>query len=164
MAKIIAKDMFGNTSEHDTSILLFRPSIYGIAINENNEILISPTLDGFDFPGGGIDKGENHIDALIREVKEESGLDITVGDIITSATSFFKDTDGTPYHAILLYYFVTVTGGEISTSGFDPDEQLYNKAARWVSIDELEKMKHCTSANVKDELLSAIKKKISLNS
>ena len=117
-------------------------------------------MDGFDFPGGGIEKGENHITALIREVKEETGLDITVGNIITSATSFFRDTDGTPYHAILLYYFINVVGGEISTAGFDADEQLYSKPARWVSFDELQSMKHCTSANVKDEIIEIIKNKI----
>jgi 8-oxo-dGTP pyrophosphatase MutT (NUDIX family) len=33
--------------------------------------------DAWHIPGGGIDAGENKIDALVREIKEEVGLDIS---------------------------------------------------------------------------------------
>ena len=36
----------------------------------------SQTLGFYKFPGGGIDSGETHLQALIRETKEETGLSI----------------------------------------------------------------------------------------
>ncbi len=52
-----------------------RPSVRGI-IRKNNKIIMvrSGAYGYYKFPGGGIDKGETHIDTLIREVREEVGM------------------------------------------------------------------------------------------
>ena len=54
-----------------------RPSVRGIIIKNNKLAMIhSLTYDYYKFPGGGIENSENHIDTLIREVMEESGLKV----------------------------------------------------------------------------------------
>lgn len=54
-----------------------RPSVRGIIIKNGKIAMIhSLKYDYYKFPGGGIEKGENHIQALIREVKEETGLTV----------------------------------------------------------------------------------------
>ena len=59
-----------------------RPSVRGIIIKNNQIAMIhSLTYDYYKFPGGGIEKNETHIDALIREVKEESGLKVIKNSI-----------------------------------------------------------------------------------
>lgn len=54
-----------------------RPSVRGIIRKEGKLAMIySRKYNYYKFPGGGIEQGESHEDTLIREVKEESGLDV----------------------------------------------------------------------------------------
>ena len=52
-----------------------RPSARAIIIKDNKIYMVhSIVYDYYKFPGGGIEKDESNIDALIRETKEEAGL------------------------------------------------------------------------------------------
>ena len=52
-----------------------------VIFNEKKEILLlrrsikTPRPGGWDFPGGGLDKGEDPIAGIIREIREETGLE-----------------------------------------------------------------------------------------
>lgn len=60
-----------------------------VIVNENKEILCalrskSMSLPNYwEFPGGKIEEGEDHKEALAREIKEELLCDIQVGEFIT---------------------------------------------------------------------------------
>lgn len=52
-----------------------RPSVRGIIIRDNQIAMIhSIKYDYYKFPGGGIEPGETHLEALRRETLEEAGL------------------------------------------------------------------------------------------
>ena len=52
-----------------------RPSVRGIILKDEKIALVhSLKYDYYKFPGGGCKKDENHIETLVREVKEETGL------------------------------------------------------------------------------------------
>ena len=52
-----------------------RPSARAIIIKDNKIYMVhSLVYDYYKFPGGGIEKNESNIDALIRETAEEAGL------------------------------------------------------------------------------------------
>lgn len=54
-----------------------RPSVRGVIIRGDKVAMVhSLKYDYYKFPGGGIDPSESHMDCLIREVKEESGLTV----------------------------------------------------------------------------------------
>ena len=54
-----------------------RDSVRAIIFCNNNLAMIKSEKYGeYKFPGGGIEAGESHLDALIRETKEETGLHI----------------------------------------------------------------------------------------
>jgi putative (di)nucleoside polyphosphate hydrolase len=55
----------------------FRPNVAAIIINDENKILVGQRSDipgSWQLPQGGIDGGENAEEAVIREIKEETGI------------------------------------------------------------------------------------------
>jgi ADP-ribose pyrophosphatase YjhB (NUDIX family) len=66
-------------------------------------------------PGGGVHFGESAPGALRREFREETGLEVTVGDFL-----FVNEFIGPPLHAVELFFRVHVTGGRLRT-GTDPE-------------------------------------------
>ncbi len=76
-----------------------------------------PQWDGYDLPGGGVDIEEYIEEALVREVKEETGLDVLIDELVTAKNSFFTfRKKGKHTHSIALYYTAHVVGGELSTA------------------------------------------------
>jgi len=143
--KVICKDIKGNLSEVLVNELSFRPSVYGVIINEG-KILLSRQWDGYDFPGGKIELGETIEEALIREVKEETGLEVNVGKIVACENSFFKlAKDGKPVQSILIYYLCSVTGGKISNDYLSENEKNYANTAEWMELSQIEKIKFYNS-------------------
>lgn len=69
----------------------------GIVLNENDEVLLVKTYNaGWVFPGGQVEVGENVIDGVKREIMEEAGVDIEVGELfcVSSNTGKYPGTNG----------------------------------------------------------------------
>ncbi|MGG3311029.1 NUDIX hydrolase, partial [Paenibacillus lautus] len=49
---------------------------------QGNILLVKTRDGGWVYPGGQVEVGENLIDGLIREIKEESGIDVSVGSLV----------------------------------------------------------------------------------
>lgn len=97
-------------------------AVGGIVENEQGEILLVKTRrDGkWVFPGGQVEIGENLIDGVIREVKEESGMDIKVSHIvgIYSNTGTYEGHSGVKVvpTKVIFDFACTSMGGELTTS------------------------------------------------
>lgn len=81
--------------------------------NEKGEILIAQKSKGkfknkWEFVGGKVEKGENHEDALVREIKEELGIHIIVGDFFMSNIHKYDNQE-----ISLSAYFAEIKLGEI---------------------------------------------------
>ena len=130
----------------------FTIRVYGILTDENKRVLLSDEFIRGDyftkFPGGGMELGEGTRDCLKREFKEETGLDVTIGDHIYT-TDFFQLSAFNPSHQILsIYYFAQALEPihyPIRTSFFDFDSnqlEVYERTGetetfRFIDWDEL---------------------------
>ena len=141
-AKIItARDIHGKEYEVEVDQLSFRPSVYAVIVRDG-KVLLSKEWDGYDFPGGGIKLGEKIEDALVREVKEETGFDIAAGQLIACHDNFFKKLFKDQFvHSILLYYTATVIGGSASKEFIQESETEYMDLPEWIDLAKIPEIK-----------------------
>ncbi|MQA88434.1 MAG: NUDIX domain-containing protein [Streptosporangiales bacterium] len=85
-----------------------------------------PGLGLWSLPGGRTEPGETDEQAVVREVREETGLDVVVGELVGSVER--AGPDGAVFD--IYDYAATVAGG-VPTAGDDAS------AVRWMSEDEL---------------------------
>ena len=110
----------------------------GAIIIQNGKILIvrrgsEPGKGKWSVPGGLVELGETVKQTVVREVKEECGLDVEVDRLIDVVDSMTFDENGKlKYHFVILDFFVKLKGGELKP-GDDAKEAL------WVPLEEVEK-------------------------
>jgi ADP-ribose pyrophosphatase YjhB (NUDIX family) len=101
-------------------------------VTEGNRLMLTrranaPAKGMWDVPGGFVDPGEHPHDTVRRELLEETGLTVEVGELV----GFFCDTYGDDGVATLnIYHRATVTGGtqqaadDVSEIGWFPLDSL----------------------------------------
>ena len=107
-------------------------AVGGIVEDGNGNILLVKTRNGgWVFPGGQVEVGENLPDALMREIKEESGIDVTVSKLIGvySNTAIHKWYDGVTDvpTKVMLDFTCEVVGGELAISDETTDSRWVNE-------------------------------------
>lgn len=110
-------------------------AVGGLIENEEGKILMIKSPDrGWEIPGGQVEAGETLTDALKREVKEETGIDIEVGDLKAVHSNITKrvQPDGvSPIGSIVSFGF---TGRAISGELTISDESL---EVTWVNREKI---------------------------
>ena len=106
-----------------------RVGAFAVILDDDERVLVSRRVDSgwFNLPGGGVDPGESVTEGLIREVREETGLEVEIGRLVGDYSKPQK-------HEVVLTFRARVTGG----SPVPSDEADYHT---WVRADELDGVK-----------------------
>ena len=125
------------------------PGVGAVIIEEGQLLLVRRGRGAYQgywaVPGGRQRRGETMREAVVREVREETGLTIEVGSVVWAGDILDEEQPPT-YHYVVVDFAATRTGGHLE-AGDDAAE------VRWVPVDDIRSMQLTPTMN---ELLHEI--------
>ena len=111
-----------------------RPSCHAVIAHEGKVLLVlrghEPYAGWWGLPGGSVEAGETVVQALVREVAEETGLDVRPRALLGYRDAIARDDAGNlVYHFVIMFFAADVYGGTLRAASdaaaarwFDPAE------------------------------------------
>ena len=93
-----------------------------VIVDESARVLLvkrrfDPLAGQWSLPGGAVDVGETLEACVVREMREETGLDVEVGRVIEVFDRITHDDDGrVQYHYVLVDYVCRPRGGTLAAA------------------------------------------------
>lgn len=109
------------------------PVVAGIILNMRGEVLLTQRREEgtlplkWEFPGGKINEGESLEECLVREIREELGIEVIVERLFHAVNHSYPEKD-----VLLIAYLCKYAGGEVQLNA--------HRAYRWVQPMKLEDM------------------------
>ena len=111
-------------------------------IEKDNKVLVqkSKKFDGYVYPGGHIELGELSKEAILREIKEETNLEMKIENLICLNENIYNGKDNEICHEINYYYKLTPIN-DIETKEFTIVENdkgtIKEQNFYWININKL---------------------------
>jgi ADP-ribose pyrophosphatase YjhB (NUDIX family) len=130
---------------------------YAICLDAGERLLLcrlasgEPEPGAWTLPGGGVDFGEHPDEAVIRELREETGLTGTIAGVEGVFSHVYEHSryfDGADLHFLGILYRVDVTGGDLA----DEIDGTTDRSA-WFSRDEVRELRLVALARQAIELI-----------
>lgn len=94
-----------------------------LVFDDQDNLLLVKNKNGDSFywgpPGGAVEEGETLEQAVIREVKEETGYSIAITGLNSVREMFFRKTE---HHALIVTFYAKVISGDLEID--DPDLEV----------------------------------------
>jgi ADP-ribose pyrophosphatase YjhB (NUDIX family) len=106
--------------DHDKALGV-RPSVSAVIFDGRHRLLLQQRSDGgqWGLPGGSVEIGESVADAVVREVREETGLTVRpqriVGVYSEPGLQIVRYPDGNVWHYVSVCFECAVQSGELTT-------------------------------------------------
>ncbi|QHT61402.1 NUDIX hydrolase [Paenibacillus lycopersici] len=116
------RDLFASDSGYQTP----KVDVRGVIIDEEDRILlVKERLDGaWALPGGWADIGLSAKENVVKEVREEAGLDVTASELLGIADKKFHAHPPSPNHVYKIFIRCDVRGGQ-AAAGMETTEVGY---------------------------------------
>ena len=113
-------------------------------VNSQNELLIATSDGGCQLPGGHREDGEELLDAVVREVQEETGICLEKDEIkdgffcIQHYTRNYKNTQLNRCSEMIYFYVVTDKEVNVDNLNLTESEKENNFSVERVKLEEIE--------------------------
>lgn len=117
---------------------IYRNAVRAVILHGRNLLMVySSAVGDYKFPGGGVDKGETHAQALTREIREECGASLTrigcgIGAVIEYNLPIEQDYDA---FKMTSYYYQCDMEETLGAQKLDGYEQELGFQPVWIDID-----------------------------
>lgn len=95
-----------------------------------------PMKGRWSIPGGLVETGEMLSEAVVREVREETGLEVEPVELIELLDRIHREGERVRYHYVIADYLCRVTGGTLKAAS-DADAVRWTERAEWNSHSAL---------------------------
>lgn len=124
-----------------------RVAAYAVIVDDEGRVLLAHWNEGrraaWTLPGGGLEPGEDPADAARREVLEETGFHVELGDLlgihsrVIPARQRITPGADAPLHTLRILYRARITGGQLRNEvGGSTDR------AGWFPVAEIDDLQH----------------------
>ena len=134
-------DNRSNLKEEDVTEVVKRVKI--LIVNSKNEVLLGYSHHEYQFPGGHVEEGESLEETVIREIKEETGIELESVETEPFAllTGYYKDwpKEGNN-RKIEIYYYEIKTDEDynLDNTDYTESEKEGNFELRRINLDNVE--------------------------
>ncbi|MFC8731733.1 NUDIX hydrolase [Luteimicrobium sp. NPDC057192] len=128
-----------------------RVAAYAVVLDPDGRQLLSHWNErgrsGWTLPGGGLEFGEHPTETVVREVREETGYDVEVGELLGIDTAVFPperlvDPSGGAMQALRILYRAAVVGGTLT-----PEADGSSDDAGWFTQAEVDALDRVSSVD-----------------
>lgn len=110
-------------------------SVGAVMVHDGSLLLVrrghGPAAGEWSVPGGRVEWGEMLAEAVVREVREETGLECVCGEMLGWVEVMSDEHAAVQYHFVILDFVATVLEHGEPVAGDDAAE------VRWVPLDEV---------------------------
>ena len=126
--------------EHGAEPDVVRVAVRGVAVSAGRVLMIySPVNGDYKFPGGGVEDGESHAEALVREIREEAGL-VAGGPFrcIARIREYgpAMEPDAEVFMMDSWYYRIRIDGALEGEQSLDEYEERLRFTPKWTTLRE----------------------------
>ncbi|MEH7237648.1 NUDIX hydrolase [Bacillus sp. JJ1562] len=117
----------------------YREAVRAVIISQDKILLIQNNKGDYKFPGGGVEKNESHIEALVREIAEETGyVDCKVGEKIGLVVESRLDEfdSNAIFHMTSHYFECSLRTSKMVDQVLDEYELDLEFNPVWITLDE----------------------------
>ena len=143
-----------NLTDSDMTEVVKRVKV--LLVNSNNDVLLGYSYNNYQFPGGHVEENETLVQAVNREVLEETGIELNITNIepFACAIGYYKDWPAEGKNRkIEIYYYEVKTNEEpnLENTEYTENEKNGNFELRYIPLSDVENVLKTNAEEYGDE-------------